>query len=347
MSGKRECRNWNGKHILVSNCYGLGDLITCTPALRRLKEKYPDCYLTVVANPGHIDAIKGLPYIDCVVGLPRKKIGGRLRLLPLIRKQDAVVFTDWQPQMLLLAYVCGVSVRGGIERKGHRASAWLTDKVLDRQRTFTEYAGYRRAKEIGDALGVELDGDMTQCDVMDVDSSVYKEIDKLLLEIGIDPATEIALLAPFAGDPIRYWSTTNAKILAESIKGEFGMPVIVTGGIENQIEAKQISEYQVAGKTSLLQLIGLIKRAKILVTTDSGPMHIAGATQTKTVALFSKDLPSRWAPKKNCNVVFLGVPCSPCYGETANTCQSAKCMAGITVDMVMNEVKAVMETDKG
>ena len=80
-----------GKKILIGTANGVGDIITVTPALRRLKELYPHCQITFLTRDDRKDVIEGLPYIDQVVCIKRGKFLGRLRPLPQLIKQDIVV----------------------------------------------------------------------------------------------------------------------------------------------------------------------------------------------------------------------------------------------------------------
>lgn len=92
-----------------------------------------------------------------------------------------------------------------------------------------------------------------------------------------------------------------------------------------------------------MQMIQLIRKAMLLISVDSGPMHIAGAVETPCVALFSKDLPSRWAPRKNCIPIYLDYECSPCDDETARNClHNIRCMRDITAEMVMKNVEKLL-----
>jgi ADP-heptose:LPS heptosyltransferase len=91
-----------------------------------------------------------------------------------------------------------------------------------------------------------------------------------------------------------------------------------------------------------MQPVELVCRARLLVTPDSGPMHVAGAVGTDCVALFSKDLPSRWAPRHHCVPIYLGEPCSPCTDETARQCPTVRCMRAITADMVLERCEAML-----
>ena len=336
--------DWNGKRILVSNCYGLGDLITCTPALRRLKELYPACRVTLLANSSHLDAVRGLPYIDQTVGLSRGSFLGRWRLLPVLRQQDAVAFTDWQPQLLFLSYLLRIPLRGGVAREGRSACRYLTRRVEDRQYVFTEYAGERRARELSEALGVTISGDMTQCDVALPGRETQAAVDVLLAGVGLSPAEPFLLLAPFAANAVRHWPQETARRFVEQAEREFGLPVVIIGAAADREAAAAMSRYNLAGQTTLPQMVECMRRARLVVATDSGPMHVAGALGKKTVALFSTNLPSRWAPRRNCRVVTLQFPCVPC-GDQADLCGTAGCIKGISAELVLEQCRELERID--
>ena len=108
-------------------------------------------------------------------------------------------------------------------------------------------------------------------------------------------------------------------------------------------EASRISSCSLAGKTTVAELVELVRRARFLVTPDSGPMHIAGALGTRCIALFSKDLPSRWAPQRNCVPLTLGVECAPCDDERARSCAHVRCMREISAEMVLEACDGDLE----
>ena len=129
----------------------------------------------------------------------------------------------------------------------------------------------------------------------------------------------------------------------QKIEAKYKIPVIVIGVKENTQDAMIISEKILTGKTSIMQMIQLIRKAMLLISVDSGPMHIAGAVETPCVALFSKDLPSRWAPRKNCIPIYLDYECSPCDDETARNClYNIRCMRDIAAEMVMKNVEKLL-----
>ena len=151
------------------------------------------------------------------------------------------------------------------------------------------------------------------------------------------------VLSPFAALKERNYPVEQAKQLVQKIEAKYKIPVIVIGVKENTQDAMIISEKILTGKTSIMQMIQLIRKAMLLISVDSGPMHIAGAVETPCVALFSKDLPSRWAPRKNCIPIYLDYECSPCDDETARNClYNIRCMRDIAAEMVMKNVEKLL-----
>lgn len=335
----------NGKKILISSCGGLGDLIMFTPALRRMKEKYPNCHITFMTAEKHKAVLSGLSYIDSVICIRRGKFLGRYRVLPCLFQQNAVIFTDWQPQLLFFSWLFHVPVRAGIPKPGHELCKYFTRSLKNNVFRYTQYAAKTNAMVFEEALEIELDGPMSRCDVSQPVESDIKCADDLLQKIGIHKNEKFMILTPFTGLEQRNWPIDAAGSFVQKVKSRLNIPVVVIGTPDKRLESEQISSFNLVGKTTILQMVELIRRAVILVTPDSGPMHIAGAVGTKTVALFSKDLPERWAPKKKCRAITLHMPCSPCDDDTARACKTVQCMRGITADQVFEACQELLHED--
>jgi ADP-heptose:LPS heptosyltransferase len=101
-----------------------------------------------------------------------------------------------------------------------------------------------------------------------------------------------------------------------------------------------------AGILSLGELIALFERSSLLLTNDSGPMHIAAAVGTPVVALFGPESPKLYGPVGNARVVYKAISCSPCmnvYDAKLFVCPyNARCMHEISVDEVLAEVERMM-----
>lgn len=329
----------HGKNIFITSCGGLGDLIVCTPALKRLKEKY-NCHITFLCQKKYESAIKGLDYIDNVVSIERGKFLGRYRCIftGKLYNQDCLVFTDWHPILLLFAHWFRIPVITGVAREKHKFSKYLTKRICNHVFAHTHYAALSNAMTYSEALEVDLDGDMYDIEISEPSAEDCSKVREMLASIGCEEKRYI-LLAPFTALNLRDWPVEAAREFVDKAEKKYGMPVVVIGTESNKSAAEQISRCSLTGETTILQMAQLIKCAKAVVTMDSGPMHVAGAVGTPLVALFSNDLPSKWAPRKNCKVIYMDYPCSPCSIDMVKKCKkNAACVKDISSDMVLNKL---------
>lgn len=329
-----------GKRIFISSCGGLGDLLVCTPALRRLKEKY-SCHITFLCQKKYEAAIRGLDYIDKVVTIERGKFLGRYRCIftGKLYAQDCLVFTDWHPILLLFAHWFRVPVIAGVANGGeHKFLKYLTKRICNHVFDQTYYAALSNAMTYSEALDIDLDGDMSNIEISEPGADDCSKAKEMLAAIGCEEQKYI-LLAPFTSLSLRDWPVDTAREFVNRAEEKYGMPVVVIGTDNNKSAAEQISRYSLTGGTTVLQMAQLIKWAKAVVAMDSGPMHVAGAVGTPLVALFSRDLPSKWAPRKNCKVIYTEYPCSPCSIDMVKKCQkNIACVKDISSDMVLNKL---------
>ena len=102
----------------------------------------------------------------------------------------------------------------------------------------------------------------------------------------------------------------------------------------------------VAGRTSLRELLALFSGADILVTNDSGPGHFSSMTDIHTVSLFGPETPALYGPLgKNTHIVWSGLACSPCvnvFNHRLSSCRDNVCMQSISVAQVFEVVQALL-----
>jgi ADP-heptose:LPS heptosyltransferase len=333
----------NGKKILITSCGGLGDLLMFTPALRKLKQMYPQLILTFLTNEHNRDVLSRLSYIDKVVTIQRKKAFGRLRVLPELCQQDVIIFTDWQPQLLIGATLCGVKQRIGIPKPNHALNKYFTKILKNNVMHSPRYAAESNAIIFSEALDCTINGNMIDYDISLPTASNVQSVDNLLRNLGLQSDSAYICLAPFTGMEERNWSIEHVKEFVALVHEQLAIPIILIGPSHKQAIANSIDTFSLVGQTALLEMVELIKRAKLFIGPDSGPMHIAGAVATPVIAMFNKDLPSRWAPRKNCTVLTLALECSPCSDDVARHCKTLACMQGITPQMVLEATHSILK----
>lgn len=157
---------------------------------------------------------------------------------------------------------------------------------------------------------------------------------------------KIVVLAPggakniLADDDVRRWPVESYAALARLLIAD-GRQVIVTGAPSDKWVSKYFADIDVAdlvGKTNLLQLIGVFQHADVVVTHDSGPLHLAGMTQAFLITLFGPTNPWEKVPQRK-NVVTLWqhekYNCCPCYdGKYYKSCKENVCLSTIESDVV-------------
>ncbi|MEQ8624529.1 MAG: glycosyltransferase family 9 protein [Vicingaceae bacterium] len=168
---------------------------------------------------------------------------------------------------------------------------------------------------------------------------------------------KLIVLNPNASDmlPLRKWDTANFEVLANKIQQLEKNYYIVFTGVEK--ERKQIGQLTVnlkeenycnlAGKTSLEELMALYQLSSAVITNDSGPAHFASLFKTQVIVLFGPETPDLFAPVgENIHVIYKKLACSPCvnvFNHRFSPCTNNVCMQNIRVDEVFEKLKIVLK----
>ncbi|RRA97963.1 glycosyltransferase family 9 protein [Larkinella rosea] len=180
----------------------------------------------------------------------------------------------------------------------------------------------------------------------------------LLGEDAENPAP-ILIVNPSLNDvlPLRKWPAENFAAFVKKFRERFPEHVLVFTGRGDEREKTdrfihELGEPQainLCGKTELRDILTLYSRARLLVTTDSGPAHFAAMTPVHTVVLFGPETPALYAPlSERTHVMYNALPCSPCYNVYNNrvsTCPRNLCMQTISVDQVMQTATKILEKE--
>lgn len=332
----------NGKHILIENCPGMGDLIMCTPAFKRLKELYPDCVLSVVSYAHNLDIIAGLPYIDHVYGIAKGKFLGHFRPALHFRKQDYVIFTSWQPQLARMAQLLRVPHRAGVCKEKYRGTGLFHQELPMHDFRDTKYRADFITEQISLALGVDLSNDGV-CEVAQPDEESIKNIEQLLSAKGVELGKKYIVIAPF-GKTEKNIPLPLIREVVEFLEDKCDI-YFTDSQIENCLQTfnKYNNVHNLCGKTSLSEMMVLFQNAQFVITTNSAPLHISCALHKETICLFTRGSYRTWAPRKYCLVVTLAKKCAPCDSETEKKCFHQECVNGIKFDMLKLHIEKLMD----
>ncbi len=335
----------------------IGDAVMATPALSALGRLFPDAEITVLAKPWVSPVVRSHPDVSALVEYKPESplaLPERIRLIMEIRKKGfdlGVLFTNSIDSAITFK-ASGIPMICGYSADGRGFLLDMAVPVSERKRKRHEVYYYlglvRQLAEKVPHGAANLYDDVRPSLVICPEREAAEFADNLLRRAG-EKNGGISILAGFnpgaAYGPAKCWPVEKFRILAKKIFLNMPRAMILVFGTENEKEiAARICEgheercLNLAGRTSLAQAVALIDRLDVLVTNDSGLMHVAAGLQTPLVALFGSTNPvttGPWSDKSA--VVRLELECSPCL-ERRCPDGAFECMNGITVDMVFEAV---------
>ena len=336
-------------NILIVKLSAIGDVIHTLPSLAALRRLYPEAHITWVIEDASSDLIAGHPYLDRVIvshrrqwvrNLKKGRITKPLReiraFIDDLRRRPYDLVIDFHGLIKSAAIVLLSSGKRklGYDSMQELSGLFLNEKIpedmhkhaVDRYLDFLRYLGADVGKpEFLIPIGEEN----------------INRAGELLQRNEIDKKDSFVAVSPAALWDTKLWADERFAALSDRISEELKVSVVFTGSergkLENIQSLMKTPSVNLGGKTTLRDLAYLYQRSALLITTDSGPMHIAAAVGTPVIALFGPTDPLRTGPYgKGHLVIRRGLPCSPCF---LKKCDSMKCMSDISVDEVFHAVK--------
>ncbi|MBF0386811.1 MAG: glycosyltransferase family 9 protein [Candidatus Omnitrophica bacterium] len=295
------------RNILVVRTDRMGDMILTIPAIRALKQKYPRARLVVWVSPSTRGLVDGLAFIDeVIVQDPRPGWAGYLRMIRFLRKcrfDLAVVFHTKQ-KTNLACFLAGIPMR-----LGYRNGKWgffLSHPVKDERHLGIKHE-LDYCLDLLRAVGVEKADPRLE---LGRDRSAEEWAERFTAELS-GPGPLVAL-HPDASCPTRHWPVPSFAIVAARLASEMNARVVIVGGPTTSVFAPRIPGRDLTGQFSLTQLAAFIKRCDLLISNDSGPVHLAAAVGTPVISLFLRKQPGinpeRWRPLSEKAVLLLNKP---------------------------------------
>jgi heptosyltransferase I len=345
--------------ILIVKLSAIGDVLHTLPALCALRRHWPAARIDWVVEAAAADLVNGHPDLDRVIVSRRKawvrdlkdrvRRAGALaeirRFIVELRQTRYDLVLDFQALLksaLVVALARGrrkVGFGRGLEHMEHSYHV-LTERIPPPS---MEVHALARNLMMVRALGVPVSEVAYHLPVTDADRTA---VEKMLKEIGIDGGRSLIAINPVAQWPTKLWPEERFALLADRLLERDDVSVLFTGGsgdrpvVERILGAMKRPALDLTGRTSLKQLAALYQRARLVVSTDTGPMHLAAAVGTPVVALFGPTAPWRTGPfGPGHRIVRAPVHCAPCFKRD---CDIGGCMDRISVDRVMAAVERTL-----
>ena len=339
--------------IAVFRALVLGDLLCATPALRALKAAWPAAELTLIGLPWATELAARLTTVDrfevfpgCS-GLPEREPDADA-LPGFIARMRARRF-----DLLLQLHGSGRIVNPLLARFGARHVAGFADAGDFSAEPALHTVWPRAGHEIEHLLRLidhlELPRQGTQLDLPVTDHD-RERLARTVPELG--PAESFACVHAGAQLPSRRWPLERFAAVADKLAAS-GLRIVLTGAAaERSLVAElrrlmRAETVDLAGRTDLFALGALLERARLLISNDTGVLHVAAALGTPSVSVSSGAEVPRWAPlnASRHHVLWRDLPCRPCAHRECP--HGHECALGVTVHEVNEAARTVIATAVG
>jgi len=312
------------KRILFITLSNIGDIVLTTPVLRVLSRNYPEAKLDVMVGPNGTELFRSHPAVFNVITYDKHiPMSAKRRLIRSLRSASYDLIVDMRNTLFPLMV----------------GARYRTNPILLPPKSVKHKKGQHLWKLSTIGLNVE-DADF----YMHIPREDRGFINKILPNV--DRGRPLIAISPGAKSNIKRWPKENFSLLADRLIKELNVQVIMVGDktdspLVKEIIAEKDVITDLSGRTSLCQLASVLSESDLLITNDSAPLHLAGAVDTKVLAIFGPTDPDAYGPTgKDDRIARKKIHCSPC--GKAQCKFEHECMKYIEVEEVFNAAKEIL-----
>jgi heptosyltransferase II len=345
------------RRILIRGTNWVGDAVISVPAMKEIRRLFPEARISLLVRPWVRDIYAAAGFVDEILEYDKNGIhrgwSGFFRLVSDLKSHrfDLAILLQNAFEAALLAWCARIPERVGYARDGRGlllTGACRIDPEVRRVHQAYYYLNIlsemgwipkRIWEQAGDSPSIQVpvrSRDVEAARTMLRSAGILEEE----TIIGINPGA-------FYGAAKRWFPDRYAAV-ADSLALQYKTRIVIFGSssdlrvAEDVAAGMQSSPVILAGKTTLGQLMGLIKSCRLLITNDSGPMHLAAALDVPQLAIFGSTSEIATGPLSHKAVVIKNqADCNPCFLRECPT--DFRCMKSISVDQVLEEARKILD----
>jgi heptosyltransferase II len=335
--------------ILIRGTNWIGDAILTLPAVSSIRATYPNAHIAMLVKPWVADIYRLFSAVDELIIYENKFDTplGVFRLARMLKgkKYDATILLQNAIEAAIISLAAQISLRAGYDSD---ARGLLLTHRVHRTQELREVHQIDYYLEMVKALGcvpvdreMHLEAKINPLDAQDILRKFIPDTEKTI--IGIAPGATYG--------PAKRWFSDRFAAVADRLNERLASQAILLGGKADWEVAQEVQRLaqtkliNLSGKTTLREAIYLISQCHLFISNDSGLMHIAGALNIPTIALFGSTNPATTAPVGNRSIIVRKeVSCSPCLKKTCPT--DFRCMKQIFVEDVFTAAQKLLQNGR-
>jgi heptosyltransferase-1 len=295
------------KNILIIKPSALGDIVQALPALSALRRSFPDAEISWLVRPEFAPLIENHPHLTRIIPFDRKLLGKAwfhpgafktlLSLFGRLRRSEFDAVFDFQGlfRTAFFARISGCRKRFGPANAREFSRIFYThriEKPADSPHVVDHYMNLVRA-----AGGASTDVEF----IVPLDATAKNSVEKILTAHNIASQTYVVFV-PGSAHADKCWPIDRFAALAEKLSSDHKLSIVATGSsseaslVESLVRSAKTPIINLAGRTSIAELVALLRDAALVVSNDTGPGHIASALGTPMVMIFGWSNPALIAP---------------------------------------------------
>lgn len=337
--------------ILVIRLDRLGDVILSTPVFEELRRRFPHAFIAAMVRPACRGVVEHHPAVNDVIVY--EKEGAHRSAWATVRFARSLRRYEFDTALILhpsnrshwIPWLARIPVRLGYDRK---CSWLLTHQLPHRKQEGAQHeAAY--TLELLRPFGIRPGAPRPSVQIL---PKAAERVAALLERAGIQPSALLVAMHPSASCISKRWMPERFAQVADRLAAEHGARICLVAGAEDAAHARAAERamhqpvVNLAGALTVAELTALLRRCRLLVSNDSGPVHLAAAVGTPVVAIFGRNQrglsPQRWGPLGEGHVVLhKEVGCVTCLAHNCDI--EFLCLTSLSVEEVYRAAVSVLE----
>ena len=318
----------NTRNILVISLSNIGDVILTLPVVGALRDEFPGGNISILVGSRALEVVKDNPeFSEIIIYDKTKTLKEKLSFVKNLRKKHYDLIVDLRHSLFPL--FLGAK---------NRSPLFFKKEGPDEHRVKKHLRSLKR-------LGFKIDKIRFPFYVSEAARENIKEMLSGKIKAGL------IVINPTAASHLKCWGDEKFILLAHRIREISSLSLVIVGGRDDTEKCRKISgeiegSFNLGGKLGFQELAALLERAKVFITNDSGPLHLASAIGVPTLAIFGPTNPLKYGPLSPLRrVVRKKISCSPC--ELAQ-CPGGghQCMKSLSVDEVFFAFKEILNEEQ-